>query len=279
MQRVKVALLRGVCQMPAYVAHELDFFAEQEIEALITIQPTAWVVPQQLMAGTVDFAVLPWTRVAAACGRGEDLVAICGSGCEEAALVVRSGIDPQDVQTLAVPQEGGIKDLTAAALVQSLNWTPQTTLRLPSGDGAILALVGQAADAASMVEPYATMVVELGIGRVVQRTGDVWPGAPGCSLTTARRLLQSDPDLVQRFVTAFRRGADVVNSDPAQAAAISSPYIGVHERFVHTAAQINPPNVKALYNESAINDILALMTELGYLQRPPKCFLDLRFLK
>ena len=32
-------------------------------------------------------------------------------------------------------------------------------VRMPSGDGAILALVGQGADAASMIEPYATCLL------------------------------------------------------------------------------------------------------------------------
>ena len=41
----------------------------------IDIAPTAWVVPQRMAAGTLDFAVLPWTRVAAATAAGEDLIA------------------------------------------------------------------------------------------------------------------------------------------------------------------------------------------------------------
>src|SRR5207249_5984702 len=101
--------------------------------------------------------------------------------CEEAALVVRADISLDEVRTVAVPQEGGIKDLTAAALMRDLGWDDAMRVRMPSGDGAILALIGQAADAASMVEPFATALEEQGIGWVARRTGDVWPGAPGCS--------------------------------------------------------------------------------------------------
>src|SRR4030095_8501956 len=198
MDRIAIALLRGVCQMPAYVAKEMGFFAEQGIDARIEILPTAWVVPERLMRGDFQFAVMPWTRVAAASSRGEDLVLICGSGFEEAAIVVRQGLALEDVQTLAVPQEGGSKDLPAQALPHSLGWDDRQKIRLPSGDGAILALVGQGADAASMVEPYATMLEELGVGYVARRTGDFWPGAPGCSLTTSRRMLAERPHLVQR---------------------------------------------------------------------------------
>ena len=279
MDRVSIALLRGICQLPAYVAHEQGLFAEHEIESHLEILPTAWVVPERLLRGDFQFAVMPWTRVAAASSRGEDLVVICGSGHEEAAIVVRQGLDLNDVQTLAVPQEGGIKDLTAQALVQSLGWHNRRKLRMPSGDGAILAFVGQAADAASMVEPYATMLVEQGLGTVVRRTGDLWPGAPGCSLTTTRRMIDEQPDLVRRVVAAFVQGATATHRHPATAAAIAEPYIGVHQRHILAALANNQPRVESLHSRAAMDAILSLMHNLGYLDFPPGNFLELSFLR
>ena len=88
-------------------------------------------------------------------------------------MVVRQGMTVEHVHDVAVPQEGGIKDLTAMALVQRLGWRDANIIRMPSGDGAILSFVGEGADAASMVEPYATMLEHLGLGWVIQRTGDV----------------------------------------------------------------------------------------------------------
>ena len=143
MSRIRLALLRGVCQTPAYIAYELGYFREEGVVVSVEIQPTAWVVPERLARQEVQFAVIPWTRVAAASSHGEDLVLVCGSGCEEAALVVRADMEPHEVQRIAVPQEGGIKDLTAMALLQSLGWNERQLIRLPSGDGAILSFVGQ----------------------------------------------------------------------------------------------------------------------------------------
>lgn len=279
MDRIAMALLRGVCQMPAYVAKEQGLFAEQGIDARIEILPTAWVVPQRMESGDFQFAVMPWTRVATAAARGEDLVLICGSGFEEAAIVVRKGITLDEVRTLAVPQEGGIKDLTAHALVQSLGWSDRQKIRLPSGDGAILALVGQGADAASMVEPYATMMELLGIGTVVRRTGDLWPGAPGCSLTTSRRMIDERPDVVRRVVAAFVQGAEWTHQQPDEAATIAAGYIGVNERFIRGALTQNRPNVEALCNQGAMDQILDTMQQLGYLQFRPSDYLELRYLR
>lgn len=277
MERVALSLLRGICQMPAYVAKEKGFFTEAGLEVKVEIQPTAWMIPERLRSGAVQFAVIPWTRVAAASARGEDLMLICGSGYEEAAVVVRSGLRLDQVKTVAVPQPGGIKDLTAAGLMRSLGWTDRQKLRQPSGDAAILALVGQGADAAAMVEPYATMLQEIGIGYVARRTGDLWPGAPGCALATSRRLLQERPELVQRVVTAFVRGSQWTDQAADEAAEIGGAYIGVNPRFVRAALKYNRPNVEALDNQEAMDHLLDFMKGLGYLTQPPYDYADLRY--
>jgi ABC-type nitrate/sulfonate/bicarbonate transport system substrate-binding protein len=278
MTRVNMALLRGVCQTPAYAAQECGFFGDRGLDVRIQVASTAWLIPDQMVRGTMDFAVMPWTRVAAASSRDEDLVLICGSGCEEAALVLRAGVALDDVYTLAVPQEGGIKDLTAAALVRSLGWEDREKLRMPSGEGAILALVGQGADAASMVEPYATALEEQGLGSVVKRTGDVWPGAPGCSLTTTQRVIDRDPGLVREVVAAFAQGAEFVEQNPGEATAIAEGYIGIHRDFIERALEHNRPSVHALSNQEAMDAILALMMELGYIDHKPTGYADLSHL-
>jgi ABC-type nitrate/sulfonate/bicarbonate transport system substrate-binding protein len=192
MDRIQLDLLRGICQIPAYVACEKKYFEAEGIDAQVEIAPTAWAVPERLSSENLRFAVIPWTRVAAANVNGEPLVLLCGSGCEEAAIVVRQGVEQRRVRKVALPQRGGIKDLTAMALMENLGWEGVELIRQPSGDGAILALVGQGADAASMVEPYATVMEQLGIGRIVKSTGDIWPGT-GCCRTGREGLLSRSP--------------------------------------------------------------------------------------
>jgi ABC-type nitrate/sulfonate/bicarbonate transport system substrate-binding protein len=264
--------------MPAYAAVECGFFRSRDLDVRIEIAPTAWLVPEQLSRGEIEFAVIPWTRVAAAKSKDEDLVLVCGSGCEEAALVVRVDMSLDEVRAIAVPQEGGIKDLTAAALMRDLGWDDAMRVRMPSGDAAILALIGHAADAASMVEPFATVLEEQGIGWVARRTGDVWPGAPGCSLTTTRRFLDERHDVVHRIVAGFVEGADFVERNPDEAASIAEPYIGVAQRFIEKALATNRPSVHALSNAASRDAILSLMIELGYIRQRPADYLDLTHL-
>lgn len=275
---IQISLLRGVCQIPAYVAYEKGFLSDAGLSATIDIAATAWLVPQKLMNGDSQFAVIPWTRVAAAEANDMPLVLLAGSGVEEAAILVRQGLDPSEVKKVAVPQRGGMKDLTAMGLMEMLGWQNVEKVRMPSGDAAILTLAGQGADAASMVEPYATMMEKLGLGTVIQRTGDVWPGAPGCSLTTSAAFRDSSPEVVHAMVGAFLRGVRFVQTDPDESAAIAADYIGVAAHFVRDALRRNQPDIDAIRNQAAMDSVLALMQDLDYVQRPPQNYLDLSFL-
>jgi NitT/TauT family transport system substrate-binding protein len=276
--KVRVSLLRGICQIPAYVACEMGYFKEEGIDATVDIAATAWMVPQKLMSGETQFAVIPWTRVAAAEAHDIPLLLLAGSGCEEVAIVLRTGLEPKDVKKVAVPVRGGMKDLTAMGLLKSLGWQDAQLVRLPSGDGAILSFVGQGADAASMVEPYATMLEQQGLGRVIRRTGDIWKGAPGCSLTTTRPYRDAEPETVQAFVNAFARGVQYAEEHPDDAARMAEIYIGVSARFIREALNHNRPNINAIRNLEAMKNVMALMQTLGYVERQPHDFSDLSFL-
>jgi ABC-type nitrate/sulfonate/bicarbonate transport system substrate-binding protein len=277
MDKIVFALLRGVCQLPAYVAHAKGYLRDLDIDAELSIAPTAWTVPQRLVDGEVHFAVIPWTRVAADNSRNR-LTLISGSGFEEAAMVVRNGMTVEQVTDVAVPNEGGIKDLTAMALVQRLGWQEANIVRMPSGDGAILSFVGEGADAASMVEPYATMLEHLGLGHVIQRTGDVWPGAPGCSLTTTSNIIAAKPDLVQRMVGAYMRGARFADTNRDESADIAEKYIGLSAEIIRKALDANRPNPDAIRNQAAMDQVIGLMIQRGYIDKVPSGYKDLSFL-
>lgn len=278
MSKIQISVLRGICQTPTYVAYERGFFKELGLDVHLDVAATAWLVPQKLVTGESKFGVIPWTRVAAAEANDIPLVLLAGSGCEEAALVLRTGIKASEVKSVAVPQQGGMKDLTAMGLLETLGWEKAEKVRMPSGDGAILALVGAGADAASMIEPYATMLEEMGIGTVIKRTGDVWPGAPGCSLATSVALTEQDPETVQKVVDAFVRGARHVQQNPDDAAECAAKYIGMSAAFIRSALKRNLPNLDALRNQAAMDRVMTLMQELGYVSRRPQHFMNLSFL-
>ena len=278
MKKINLTLLRGVCQIPAYVAKTKGFFADENLDVIIKIQPSAWQVPLELHKGEAHFSVIPWTRIAATADTETPLVLLAGSGYEEARIVVRRGMSVSDVSSVVVPQRGGMKDLTAMGLLGTLGWENIKHLRQPSGDGAIISFFGNGADAASMIEPYATMLEEMGVGEVVRKTGDLWPGAPSCSLCTSRFVRDTDPDLVDSFVMAFVRGWNYVRTNGKEAAEIAHDYIGVHTDYIYKALLNNQPNVNCVRDDEPQKQILSLMIELGYIEDYPSEYRDLSFL-
>ncbi len=277
-KKIRMSLLRGICQLPAYVAYGKGFLAEAGIEAEISIAPTAWMVPQNMASGDIQFAVIPWTRVVSSCDAGIQLRVVCGSGIEEAAIVLQPGVEPEQVTKVAVPHEGGMKDLTAMSLVQIMGWQDAELVRMPSGDGAILAFLGEGGHAASMIEPYATILEERGLGRTIKRTGDVWPGAPGCSLSTTAKIVDEEPDLVGAMVGAYLRAARFIEEHPEESSEIASKFIGVDAKYVFKALQNNHPDVNAIKNTSAMDKVLDLMIERKYLNGRPEGFAETKFL-
>src|SRR4051794_27246128 len=103
------------------------------------------------------------------------------------------------------------------------------------------------------------MMEELGIGYVVRRTGDMWPGVPGCSITTTTRWIENNPDIVQRAVDAYVEACAFVHENPDEAAEIAAPFIGVHVDIVRRALRFNRPDVNAIRSEDAMEKVLRLM--------------------
>ena len=129
-----------------------------------------------------------------------------------------------------------------------------------------------------MVEPYATMLEHLGLGHVIQRTGDVWPGAPGCSLTTTSNVIAAKPDLVQRMVGAYMRGAGFADTNRDESAEIAEKYIGLSAEIIRKALDANRPNPDAIRNKAAMDQVIGLMIQRGYIDRAPSGYKDLSFL-
>jgi len=163
-------------------------------------------------------------------------------------------------------------------LIEQLGWNDARIIRQPSGDGAIISFFGEGADAASMIEPYATMLEMMGVGKIIKRTGDIWKGAPGCSLATTVSLKETEDLLMQKMVIAFVRGTLFVKTNPDESSDIASGYIGINPRFIRQALNVNWPDANAIRNSKAMDDVLSLMIKLGYIDKMPSGYSDLKFL-
>jgi len=277
--KIRFCLIRGTCQIPVYVAHEMGFFRERGLDSHVDLVPAAWMVPSRILNADCEFGVLPWTRVAIAQEKSEPLVVVAGSGMEEAELVIRADKLLHQVQTIAVPQPGGVKDILVAELIDRLGWHNVRLVRNPSGDAAMVTFIGNGADAISTVEPFGTMFEMLGLGKIGIRVGSVFPGVPGCCLTSSRQFVNENASTVHLVVQAIHQAQLFIEANRGKAAHLSQFYIGVSSEIIEKSLDSSRPSIFGIRNHEVINQMLDTMCRTNYLKtHPQQTFIDFDFI-
>ncbi|WP_161490781.1 ABC transporter substrate-binding protein [Methanonatronarchaeum thermophilum] len=279
--KLNIGLIRGVCQLPGYVAIEKGFFEDYGLDVSYRVDPTAWLLPGQLSSGEIDFTIMPWTRTVKSRSVGQDLTVVAGSGYEETAVVVKADSDIEKLEDLkgkkiSLPAEGGMKDLTTLKFFDELgiNSTNTDIYRMPSGDAAVISFLSGEVDASTNVEPYCTLASELGIGRVIARGKDVLPKSPGCSITTTEKQIKEDRGLVRDVLKALIRGETFVQENPDEASKMSRKYIGIAPEVTREALKYNQPRLDIRDSVDSMKQITSMMKNLGYIDQIPEKYFD-----
>ena len=63
-----------------------------------------------------------------------------------------------------------------------------------------------------------------------------------------------------------------------ESAQIAAKYIGISANIIRKALDVNRPNVHAIRNQAAMDQVIGLMIERGYIDRTPTGYKDLSFL-
>jgi len=197
----------------------------QAIEALfVNAIDIAYVGPNPTVAG--------YSR-----SRGAALRVIAGATSGGAALVVRTaaGIgQPSDFhgKRVATPQLGGTQDVALRGWLAAHNMRPREkggdVLIFPTANPNQLTLFlsGQL-DAAWAPEPWASILVHQGGGRIFLDERDLWPNREfiTTNVIVSTRFLKEHPDLVKLFLRAHVELTGWLLQNPAQAKQILNSQI------------------------------------------------------
>ena len=69
-----------------------------------------------------------------------------------------------------------------------------------------------------------------------------------------------------------------MEASPEESAEIAEKYIGVSSEIIRKALKANRPNANAIRNQAAMDQVIDLMIERGYIDRPPTGYKNLSFL-
>ena len=115
-------------------------------------------------------------------------------------------------------------------------------------------------------EPYPAKAQTMGVGKVLVKSGKIWPEHPCCVLVVQDAFLKSRLDEVKAMVRAHIKATEFINNNPSQALKIGMKYTGMDANTVKLAME----NVKYTYNISieGEKEYVEKLNKLGYIKVP-----------
>jgi ABC-type nitrate/sulfonate/bicarbonate transport system substrate-binding protein len=226
---VRLSFSSGWDALPALVAIERGFFVRQQLTVSGLALESGEAVIKSLATGSTDFASVPQRTllVMAAAKAPVKVVALSGYGMRTELVVAKDS----PVKTLADLKGKVIAVATGSeafpALIRLLNASQlqpdDVTLRSLDGEDLSQVFRSKRADAACASAHFTERMVIDGQARVLLSSQDIVKtiGLIGAApLVVSAKLVQTNPGIVQRFVSGWLEGLRYIERDPDDAARI-----------------------------------------------------------
>lgn len=239
---VTVGVIPIVDVAPIYLGIEQGFFEEQNIDVTLESgQGGAAIVPG-VVSGEFQFGFSNVTSLLIARTEGLDLKVVTAGnsttgeeGADFGAVVVREDSDIQDAadlagRSVAVNTLNNIGTSTINKVVRDAGGDPSTInyteLAFPDMPAALQD--GQV-DAVWVVEPFLTISTQQGARPVAWNFAGTDPNLMIAAYFTTQELIDSNPELVERFTTAMTESLEYADSNPDEARRILGTYTQIDE--------------------------------------------------
>ena len=230
--KVHLALpVESIDFLPVYIAQEKGFFAQQGLEATVTVLRGGGGVIAALVSGDIDFGFSSTTEVALLKQRGVDTRFVMATTDNiPFSLIARKDLGAKKVTDLKGRSISitGPGSLTHAMLLyvlvrNGLNPEKDVTI-VPIGGGAeaIGALKTKKIDASMLFEPFVAMAVIEGVATEVLDTTTVVKAWPANSPIAKKSYIDANADTVARLSKAMLQALDYVRANPAGAREVAA---------------------------------------------------------
>lgn len=207
-----------------YAAGERGFYADAGVDLSIQQPGESTDAPKLLAAGRAEFAILDIHDLGIARERGLDLVGVLAIVQRPLAAVIARADGPirrprdlegHTVGVTGLPSDEAVVD----SEVKADGGDPAAVERLTIGFNAVSALAAGKVDAVTAFWNAEGVALEgLGVPVRIFKVDDYGaPPYPELILTTSRRTLEDDPELVDAVVAATERGYAFASAHPDQA--------------------------------------------------------------
>lgn len=287
---VRMGYLRNdLHQLAYYVATEKGFFTDEGVDVREGGAFNAG--PEEMSAfsaGALDMGYVGTApAVTFAAQRMADIKIVAQANQEGSAIVVRPGIEGEDVaalngRTVAVPGFSTVQDFLLRTALKKARMKPtdvnETTLKPPE---MVQALSAGQIDAFVAWEPYVSQAVSQKSGRVLVSSHRIWPHHPCCALVADSKFEKEYPDLVKRVVAAHVKATKYINDNMLEAIDMAHLFTGQPRDVVKPAMS----NLEYTYvpDVAGVRRYVVFMKEVGAIKvKDPAGFtrelVDTRFL-
>ena len=124
-------------------------------------------------------------------------------------------------------------------------------------------------DAMIIWEPYASIAVKNGDGKLVETSGEIIPGHPCCCVVAREDFINNHPEELKKVLAAHENATAFTNENPAEAAACLPEDI-VPDQELQAGVIKDTTFISGLdssYKENVM-DFMNLEVKLGLLQKP-----------
>jgi len=251
---IRIAVEFNSHAVPAYVAIEKEFYKEAGLcYTTYASYVTGVSLAAGLTRGDVDVAyicLIP--AINAHANAGVPIKVLCGTHLYGYGLAV----NPEKIQSIEDLEKPGIRigtlrqgtatDTLMHRVMEQHDLNKQTILskvRRMNPPKSIFALRTGQLDAVFLPDHWLTMTERDGFS-VKLTARDVWPNMIGSVLVAREKLIQANPDIVDKLVRATKKATVWMNENPVASADLAARYLSFEAR--------NTPLADVLENESEL---------------------------
>ena len=276
---VEVAVLPTSNMAAVHLGVQEGFFADEGLELNMTTVGGGAEMVAGLQAGSFDFVAVGYVPLFTAAANGLPLVMISandvgGATVEEEWQTVVAGAD-SDVQsvedlegaTIGVNALKGVAEATIRASLQQQDVDDSTVqfVEVPFSE-VPAAVANGTVDAAFASEPFITQTLADG-GRIVDTPSyNLGENFPNGVWATTRDLVESSPDVVDRFARAIAASIDYATENPDAVREILPTYTALTPEL---AGEIRLPIFRSELDRPQLENLSQLLVDFGVIDEAP----------
>src|SRR5919112_2904181 len=278
-EKVKIGLIPIADVAPVFVGIKQGYFKEQGLELEPQFAAGGAAITPAVISG--DFDIGFSNTVSLLIAASKDLpVQIISQG------VLGGPDESKPWADLLVPKDGDIKEpkdlegktIAANTLNNICEVTINATLEEKGVDVSKLkyteipfpdmigALEGGRVDAACVVEPFVSAGKAAGMKGIDPFYAGTAPNLTVATYFASKKLIESNPELVDRFKTAMEKSLDYAQQHPDDVRAVLPEYTQIPKEV---AQKINLPSWEADLHEDTIQKLSELSQKYGYIDKQP----------